>query len=1516
MDSLIERFLKKIKVKDLKPFEECFFDKLATEKNANRIIATIHAPTVLPYKAYVELFQRIQEIAEAPEGFETQLSFIYSDEFKGMNSFLTSYGEGNGDFEIFPYLSNYNYDVSSKTVIFTYPKNNYDDDYEEDTESTARNTATVLRTFLRDINSSLKVATREQIDLNFEENKTDAIPSDADNKEDFSNEGESAFMDDEDRDDAPAYIPPKIHYDARPKNEDYEDEDEDPMEAQLESFDAERQKRYKEMAIKAHKANLLRQEQEKQRIKDENTAYPAKLKDIDNLKRVIVQGKIFKVDQRETKKGRLITTIEYSDGSDAIPSVLFEGKKFDRPFMSQLKVGTNIKVRGEVRTDDFSHQLIIKPDSIKILEPDKPREDPSKDKRVELHLHTVMSAMDGLTTITDYAKMAKQFGMKAIGITDHGVVQSFPEAQKAEKSLGIKMLYGCEIYMVDSHLDICINTKDIRLNDADYVIFDLETTGLSARYDRIIEFGATKYTHGQEYDKRDFFINPNRKLRDLIMKKTNITQEMVDGGKPIKEALQEILDYFGDAVIIDHNAGFDIGFLNEALKNNGLPQIKNSIIDTLPWSRYMFPKQRSHTLEAVARTLGIEYDETKVHRAIYDAEVLEAVYMAMLSKVSETNPDINMKDLANLTSKDVIQNARPKHIIAYAKNAEGLKDLYKIVSLSSTDYLSDVPKTPRFLIEENRKNLLIGSACFNGEVFDCALTKSEDVLMDVLSWYDYIEVQPPACYSWLINDGQISSQENLLMILKDLISAAKKAKKDVVATGDCHYLNKEDKIYRDVYIFAKGLKGVQHPLNPYRRKSQKPYENPDQYFLSTQEMKDAFFFLEDEKLIDEIVVQNTNKIADMIEPLKPTKDKLYPPYIKDCDKNLINLVYETAKKTYGDPLPELIKTRLETELKGIGSNGYYVIYWIASVLVRQVNAAGHLVGSRGSVGSSLVATMSGITEVNPLPPHWLCEKCKHLEWADLNTADDGFDLPDKDCPQCHVKMHKDGHNIPFETFLGFHADKVPDIDLNFPSDFQAQAHEMTRKLLGAGNVYKAGTIQTTEEKNAIGYVKGYFENRNIDPKTIRPAQIDRLAMGCIGVKRTTGQHPGGIIVIPSNMSVFDFTPYQYPANSEEADWRTTHYDFHAIHDNVLKFDELGHVDPYAIKMMCDMAGVDWQKIPFDDAEAMSIFWSPKALKLKRNVLNQKTGALGLPEFGTALARRILEETKPRSYGDLVRISGLSHGTNVFQGNAEDLINSGKATLRDVIGCRDDIMTQLHQRWGIPSDQAFTIMEYVRHGFYPAGVKPEKGSEYIQLMRQHGVSETYIDSCKKIAYLFPKGHAVAYVMMAVRVAWFKVHKPEYYYATYLTLRCDAYDLKVMQGGQKAALRWLHNYDEKKMNHLHLENKENSLVNTMNTIVEMTDRGFNLAKINVMKSAATMFTVDPKTHDIIPPFSAMDSLGETLATKIVSEREKKPFNSIEDFVQRGKVPSAIVAALKELGAFGDLPDSAQMNLFEFM
>lgn len=1502
MDQLISRFLTKLGIKDQTPFSNCFFANLASEKDINRLLAVIQSQTLLPVPAYRELFQKIDELRNSPYGFDTRLSFAYKDETLGLHDFVDSFIQAYDAYQ----LGDYYVDKANKTLVFTYAN--------ENDKPAAAEELKEFNGLLKQISSHLVTVLKAKVvdpELT-EDSEAVQVETPVPN--------EPVFVDDIAINDDASLNQGK----PESGDEDEEEEDDDGPSAQ-EMADFEKADRERQLADAKRAAKLFQQQKAEweQRQEDERTYYPSALKDIDNLKKVLVTGTIFKRGDekgniRVTRKGKHFLPFEYTDGTDSVQSILFESKRFPVDFLESLKVGTKIKVKGMVTKDKFSNQIAISPDAIKILDPDPLREDPSPDKRIELHLHTKMSAMDAVSSITDYARLAKHFGMPAIGLSDHGVVQAFPEAQKAGKKFGLKMLYGCELYMVDSKLDICLNPKSILLSSAEYVVFDLETTGLSAAYDRIIEFGATKYSHGQRTDEIDFFINPDRKLRDFIMQKTNITQAMADSGRPIKEALKTILEYFGDAVIIDHNAAFDIGFLNEALRKNGLPTIKNPVIDTLPLSRFMFPKQRSHTLEAVASTLNIFYDETKVHRAIYDAEVLEAVWLGLESRLSQTNPDLNMMDLVNLTSDDVILSARPKHVIAYAKNAQGIKDLYKIISLSSTKYLADVPHTPRFLIDENRSNLLIGSACMNGEVFDAALTRSKDVLEKTMAWYDYIEVQPPACYSWKINMGEISSEEDLEMILKDLISAAEEVKKPVVATSDCHYLNPSDKLYRDVFISAKGLKGTFHPLNPNRRKKLKPFPNPDQHFLSTQEMKDAFAFLHDDALVDRIVVTNTHWVADQLEELKPIKDRLYPPHIANCDHDLRALCYETAHKLYGDPLPKPIEDRLETELKGIIGNGYTVIYWIASILVRQVNAAGHLVGSRGSVGSSLVATMSGITEVNPLPPFWLCPNpdCKHLEWADPKKYNDGFDLPDRVCPKCGTKMKKDGHNIPFETFLGFHADKVPDIDLNFPSDFQAQAHEMTRKLMGAKNVFKAGTIQGTEEKNAIGYVKGYLESKNVDLRTIRNAEIDRIAHGCIGVKRTTSQHPGGIIVIPDDMSVFDFTPYQYPANSEDASWLTTQYDFRSIHDNVLKFDELGHVDPYAIKMMCDMAKIDWKSIPFDDLDTLSVFYSTKALHLKQNILRQKTGALGLPEFGTSLARKILEETKPKGYGDLVRISGLSHGTGVFQGNAEDLILSGKATLQDVIGCRDDIMVQLHDRFDVPSDQAFTIMELVRHGQFTKPGFEEKTQKAMDVMKAHRVSDDYIASCAKIQYLFPKGHACAYVMMAVRVAWFKVHRPEVYYATFYTLRCDAYDLRIMQKGQRAALAWLQSYQNKMAQHLHVENREKALNAALTVYVEMTDRGIPFGKLSVFKSAATMFTVDPKTKAIIPPFTAVDSLGESIAKAIVAEREKRPFTSIEDFENRCKVPSAISKAIRDLGGYEGLPESNQMSLFDCM
>ena len=677
-------------------------------------------------------------------------------------------------------------------------------------------------------------------------------------------------------------------------------------------------------------------------------------------------------------------------------------------------------------------------------------------------------------------------------------------------------------------------------------------------------------------------------------------------------------------------------------------------------------------------------------------------------------------------------------------------------------------------------------------------------------------------------------------------------------------------------------------------------------------MKECFSFLNDSELVDEIVVKNTNLIADMCDEIKPIKDKLYPPKIDHCAELLEKMVFDKAHDWYGDPLPQVISDRLEAELKGIRENDYYVIYYIASKLVSMANQAGYIVGSRGSVGSSFVATMASITEVNPLPPHYRCPKCKHLEFVDPNECHSGFDLPEKDCPECGHRMIHDGQNIPFATFLGFKADKVPDIDLNFPSDYQAKAHELTKDLLGKDNVFKAGTIETVAEKTAIGYVKGYFEAKHIDPDSIRKAEIERLAIGCQNVKRTTGQHPGGIIVIPNNMSVYDFTPIQYPANETEASWKTTHFDFHAIHDNVLKLDLLGHVDPYALRMMTDITGIDVHDIPLNDPQVLSLFSSNKALNLKENVLGQSTGALGLPEFGTNFVRKILEETRPKTFADLLIISGLSHGTDVYNGNAQDLINSGVATLRDVIGCRDDIMTGLADRYGINPSDSFKIMELVRKNNFTKPKFAADREKYEAIMREHNVPEYYIESCCKIKYLFPKAHAVAYCMMGVRVGWFKVYKPLAYYATYFTARCNAYDLDTMVKGKKAVAARLKSIADRRAARMKIENKENDIEATLTIAMEMLDRGYKFLPISITRSDAIRFTIDEEQQALIPPFSAIDGLGESVATSIVEARKEHPFTSEEDLSKRTRLSSQKISELREMNALDGLHASEQMTL----
>lgn len=1256
---------------------------------------------------------------------------------------------------------------------------------------------------------------------------------------------------------------------------------------------------------------------------------PMKIIDINESSgNVEIQGMVFKSDERITRKGKQIVTLYVYDHTDSISVTIFGNRRNFSPenLAEYRKEGAHIKIRGGAEKNQYQKDLHINADYITPVEEPfyTEREDDAEEKRVELHAHSKMSAMDGVATVEQYFKQAAKWGNKAMAITDHYNCQVFPDMQAASEKTGVKAIYGVEMAIVDEKLNYIYNPCDIELQKGTYIVFDFETTGLSARYDRIIEFGAVKFKDGMIQDSMDLLIDPERPLSKVTKELTHISDEMLRGKPKIKEALEIIKDFIGDkdSILVSHNAAFDIGFLNEAFLNNGQKEIENPVIDTLSLAWYLFPESKNHRLGALCRIYGVEYQEDDdiepnssenhaAHRADYDAQVLTDVWLGMRDQLTKDNFHLRHSDLGNLTSDKLFKNLRSSHATVYAKNQQGLKDLFEIISWSNTTYLASTPRIPKKLLNEHRQNLLIGSACLNGEVFEAAQTKGEKILLEKMKFYDFIEVQPPENYSFLVNMGNLESEEKVKLIITDIIKAADKINKMVVATGDCHYLSQEDKIFRDVYIAAKAVGKTRHPLNPHSRekmanKNGFDFENPNQQFRSTSEMLRAFSFLGEERA-KEIVVKNSNLIADMFEEVKPVKDRLYPPFIDDCDNKLVSLVWENAKKMYGDPLPSIVKDRLDAELGGILKYGYTVQYYIASEIVRRINDMGYMVGSRGSVGSSLVATMADITEVNALPPHYRCQDCKISDWnVDSVVYRSGFDLPEKNCPKCGKPMIRDGQNIPFATFLGFHAEKVPDIDLNFSAQSQSQAHNLTKVLLGEDNVYRAGTIETVAEKTAYGYALGYYESQGIDPKTIKDAEITRLSLGCMDVKRTTGQHPGGIIVIPRDMSVYDFTPIQYPADDVNAEWKTTHFDFHKIHDNVLKLDLLGHVDPTVLKMLSNMTGIDSRSVPTTDTNVISLFRCRDALKCHSNYLQEETGALGLPEFGTPFVRKMLIDTKPQKFADLLIISGLSHGTDVWNGNAQDLIENGTCTLKEVIGCRDDIMVGL-QNYGIEPSTSFKIMERVRKG---KKLTPEDED----LMREHKVPEWYIESCNKIKYLFPKAHAVAYVMMALRVAWYKVYYPLEYYAVYFTARSKQYDIKAMVEGEKAIINKLEEIKKNRMNNT-ISPKEEEQEKTLNNCLEMYERGYKVGNIDLNKSLASSFIVDHEKNMIIPPFTTVDNLGESAAITVEEARKNGPFLSVEDLAHRTKLASSHIDKLRELGVLDGLPERNQMSLFDF-
>ena len=1222
--------------------------------------------------------------------------------------------------------------------------------------------------------------------------------------------------------------------------------------------------------------------------------------------------------------------------------------------------------------------------------------DKSEKKRVELHCHTKMSQMDGVADDEAILKQAIKWGHKAIAITDHNGVQAFPHVfnfvtgynkKLKEGEEPFKAIYGAELTLIDDTVNIVVRPNKDTMLDQTYVVFDFETTGFNAGgADSIIEIGAVKIRNGEILEKYDELINPGRPLPQKIIDVTNITDEMLAGKDNEENAVKRFVEWFGDCPMVAHNAKFDVSFLEMAYKKYNLGTFTNPVIDTLELSRTMDNTYARHSLSALVKRYEVPWDESAHHRGDYDAEGTALVFHKMLKKLSNRNIE-TMDQLDNLVSKDEIHKyGRAYHVNLLVKNKTGLKNLFKIISLANTTYLYKTPRILRSEIEAHREGLLVGSGCYESEVFTLAKSKSEDELSNIIRFYDYVEVQPMECYNHLIQSGDFGTEVELAAHIEKIVRVTEEAGKLIVATGDVHHLTRDDKIYREIIVNQKVPGGGRHPLARNNIK-----EIPSNHFRTTDEMLEDFKFLGEDTAY-KIVVENTNKIADMVEIVEVIIDTggiPFSPRVKsddgqsylDCPRVVTDLVYDKAKEWYGDPLPYSIEERISTELygdivfktvkeklekenlneeefsikshktlhdeilKGVDNvkslirnhiketseeelseeelekkldkslggvigGGFDPIYLIAQRLVKHSNDEGYLVGSRGSVGSSFVATLMGITEVNPLAAHYRCDKCKLSIFEDEQgnalgaTYSSGFDLPDKECPNCHIPMIKDGQDMPFATFLGFNADKVPDIDLNFSDLNQASAHAYTKVLFGENNVFRAGTIGTVAEKTAFGFVKGYCEEKELGD--MRTAEVERLAMGCTGVKRTTGQHPGGIVVIPDYMDVYDFTPYQFPADDVTAEWRTTHFDYHAIDQDVLKLDILGHSDPTQLRLIQLQSGTDIMKVPLDDKATMSIFTSTEALGVTTEQIMCNTGTLGIPEFGTPFTIKLVEDTKPKSFAELIKISGLSHGTDVWLGNAQELIANNVVPFKDVIGCRDDIMVNL-MYYGLEPIKAFKIMEFVRKG--KASKDPETWQQHKKTMEDANIPKWFIDSCQKIKYMFPKAHAAAYVISAFRIAWYKVHMPVYFYSSWYSSKATDVDLDAMVKGYSAIKARIEDIQEKGYE---ATNKETGQAESLKVALEATARGIKFLNVDLYKSDATVWVAKNDT-EIYPPFNAIDGLGDTVAKNIVEEREKQPFISIEDVQKRGKVSKTLIDKMTEMGILKDLPDSNQLSLF---